>query len=209
MQIEIVGTKPTICNEDFLGVRRFLSVSKVADSFMLILEPSSLYLGIDIFAGNQVIECHKVDGEVSILPSDIGIPVPIGMEGEPGAITGNQLMALEQCRRAACIIELVQQRRKCILGEFAALLDIRRFGGCILRRDSLADMEVTNFFRQTAFGGGDLEQEQSLKGQLAIPDKVFAWVLGKIRGCHCANGTHQARRVASAMFIMSLLVISG
>ena len=35
-------------------------------------------------------------------------------------------LALEQCRRAACIIELVQQRRKCILGEFAALLDIRR-----------------------------------------------------------------------------------
>ena len=88
-------------------------------------------------------------------------------------------MALEQCRRAACIIELVQQRRKCILGEFAALLDIRRFVGCILRRDSLADMEVTNFFRQTAFGGRDLEQEQSLKGQLAIPCKVFAWVPGK------------------------------
>ena len=104
MQIEIVGTKPTICNEDFLGVRRFLSVSKVADSFMLILEPSSLYLGIDIFAGNQVIECHKVDGEVSVLPSDIGIPVPIGMEGESGAITGNQLMALQQCRGVACII---------------------------------------------------------------------------------------------------------
>ena len=52
---------------------------KVADSFMLILEPSSLYLGIDVFSGNQIIECHKVDGEVYVLSSDIGIPVPIGM----------------------------------------------------------------------------------------------------------------------------------
>ena len=64
---------------------------------MLILEPSSLYLGIDIFAGNQVIECHKVDGEVSVLPSDIGIPVPIGMEGESGAITGGMIPKVNGC----------------------------------------------------------------------------------------------------------------
>ena len=77
---------------------------------------------------------------------DIGIPVPIGMEGESGAVAGKQLIALEQCRRAACIIESVQQSRKCILREFAALLDKSRFGGSIFKRDFPADAIVPKFF---------------------------------------------------------------
>ena len=71
---------------------------------------------------------------------------------------------------------------------------------------SLIPLAVLKLSRQAAFGGRDLEQEQILEGQLAIPGKVFAWVLGKIRGCHCVNGTHQARTRRTKFLVFQALL---
>ena len=164
MHIEIIGAKTSICNEEFLVVFDFLFVGKGTDCLVFILKPCGLYLGINILLGKQVIKCHKVNGEVALLLSDIGIPVLIGMEGESGAVTGNQLIAMEQCGRAAFIIELVQQSRKRLLGQFVGLLNMSRFGDSIFRCSFLAEVEVPKFFQQAAFGGRYHEKEQVMKG---------------------------------------------
>lgn len=99
---------------------------------------------------------------------------------------------------------------KRLRAEFVALLTDGRLRGCLGRLSVVGDTVFADAFVDTAPTGGDEKQDEVLERKLAIPGKVRSRLAGMIRGCHCANGTHQEIvRALCVVHKISLLVISG